>query len=344
MTRPRQPSPQYKLALFTLAIFFTASALLPAPALAAPAAAPPVPVAPSGSTTDTTPTFQWTRVAGATAYQLEVIKNGVTVYVVGVPSSACTATLCSKTPATVLDFIPHVFRVRAKVAGVWGAWSALRVFVVQAPGFSNNFNGSEGFWIDINGPWLAGPNTLYSEGAAGEYSSIAYPALYSTFTVQAKMRRNSCPDCALLNGLFFRGNPGSTDPAQFYWNNTFMFGYTNEGKFIIGWVRDGAQFTPTGFVDSPAIVPGGFNILKVTANGAYMQFFINGQLVADGQFTVFNDGYVGLFLQGDTGRLDVDYATLTLTAPAAPDAAADAAGVLHLDDSMAVPFDLFGSP
>jgi len=73
--------------LFLSAILLLSIALLPAAAQAAPAAAPPVPKQPSGKTTDTTPTFVWTGVAGATAYQLQVMQ----VYTIGVATSACGA-------------------------------------------------------------------------------------------------------------------------------------------------------------------------------------------------------------------------------------------------------------
>lgn len=351
MKSPLFSSRLHKLLTGTLAILLAASTLLPgaaAPAQAAPHAAPPVPIQPAGETADTTPTFQWTKVAGASAYQLDVWKSGASLYVVGAPSSACGATLCSKTPATVLDFVPHLFRVRAKVAGVWEAWSPFKSFEVLAPGFMSNFNGGAGTtgWVNVHGGanWIPGATTVYSEGSANEFDSLAYIAVYSTFTYEARLRRSGCPGCIKINGLFFRGNPGELDPGNFIWMDTFYFLYHNAGQYSIGWIRNGSAFSPTGYVASPHIVLNSWNRLKVTANGDYMRFYINNVLVADGHFNTFGNGYVGLAFYDDDGRFDIDYANLSLSAPAAPDAAADAAGVLHLDESMAVPFDPFGSP
>jgi len=46
-----------------------------------------------------------------------------------------------------------------------------------------------------------------------------------------------------------------------------------------------------------------WNVLKVTANGTYMRFYINNTLVADGNFYAYGDGYEGLTFLHDTGPL-----------------------------------------
>lgn len=344
MQRSKGPSQLHSITLAALAALMAAGTLLaPGAALAAPAGAPPVPKAPAGEITDTTPTFQWTKVAGATAYQLDVWQGG-SIYVVGVSSSACTATLCSKTPATVLAFATHLFRVRAKVSGVWGPWSVFRAFKIVSSGFNSQFSSTTDGWLSVHGSWFLGATTIYSEGSSSQVNSLYYPAVFSTFTYEARLRRSGCPACGLANGLYFRGSPFSLS-IFFHWNNGFWFSYTNEGTFAIAWFEDGGFVSPTGgWVPHSAIVPNGYNLLKVTANGSYMQFFINGVLIADGYFDAFSSGHVGVNFFNDAGRLDVDYANLSTSAPAGPTAASQADGVLHLDDSMAVPFDPTGSP
>lgn len=91
------------------------------------------PLSPAGTITDTTPTYKWTREAGATQYRYQLMKGTTTVYTRTVGSGACGASTCSNTPATVLGFATYKWRVRAMVSDIWKPYSAFKTFTVEKP-------------------------------------------------------------------------------------------------------------------------------------------------------------------------------------------------------------------
>ncbi|MEK6751024.1 MAG: hypothetical protein AABZ00_02060, partial [Chloroflexota bacterium] len=93
----------------------------------------PATIAPKGTIADTTPTYKWAKIAGATQYRYQLVKSGVTVYTKTVPASVCGATTCANTPINVLGAFTYSWRVQAMVGGVWGVNSAYTSFTIPAP-------------------------------------------------------------------------------------------------------------------------------------------------------------------------------------------------------------------
>ncbi|MFH2038292.1 MAG: M12 family metallo-peptidase [Chloroflexota bacterium] len=93
----------------------------------------PVTKKPIGITTDKTPTYQWTKITGATNYQYQLYRGSTKIYTRSVASGACGSSRCSNTPTTSLAYTAYKWRVRAKVGGVWQAFSGFRNFTIQAP-------------------------------------------------------------------------------------------------------------------------------------------------------------------------------------------------------------------
>jgi len=91
----------------------------------------PRPRTPSGDITDKTPRYVWTKVSGATKYQIQLRKGTTLIYNKYISSGACGTSTCSRTPATVLGFFTYKWRVRAKASGVWGPWSSYKTFTVK---------------------------------------------------------------------------------------------------------------------------------------------------------------------------------------------------------------------
>jgi len=89
------------------------------------------PQTPSGDITDRTPKYTWTKVTGATNYQIQLSQGTTLIYNEYPTSSTCETSTCSKTPTTVLGYDDYKWRVRAKVEGVWGIWSAYKTFSVK---------------------------------------------------------------------------------------------------------------------------------------------------------------------------------------------------------------------
>jgi hypothetical protein len=92
----------------------------------------PTPQTPTGTITDTTPTYKWTKVTGATQYHIKLVKGTTTVYIKSVASSACGTTTCTSTPSTALGLFSYKWKVQAQVDGVWSAYSAFKTFTVAS--------------------------------------------------------------------------------------------------------------------------------------------------------------------------------------------------------------------
>jgi hypothetical protein len=95
----------------------------------------PVPntLAPIGTLYTTTPAYKWSKVTGATQYQLDVYLGDVLLLTTPVPSGACGSSTCQFKPAVALADGAYRWQVRAYAGGAWWGWSALRNFSVVNP-------------------------------------------------------------------------------------------------------------------------------------------------------------------------------------------------------------------
>jgi hypothetical protein len=98
----------------------------------------PTPLLPTGTISDTTPTYKWTKIPGATHYQYQLMKGTTTVYTKTVAASVCGATYCLNTPTNILTNAIYKWHVRAMIAGVWRNYSAYKTFTLFVP--------KAGFW------------------------------------------------------------------------------------------------------------------------------------------------------------------------------------------------------
>ena len=302
------------------------------------AAAPtvPTPNSPSGTITDRTPTFNWSKITGATNYQFEVRKGTTLVYTKTVTSAACGATTCSNTPTTLLAYAAHKWRVRAKVGGVWKAWSAFKNFSVQssAGSFNSTFTSNSAGWTPVNGTWIVGGGTYQTPGVSDSFTSSRRTTNYSIFTYEVRLRRSGCSGCSY--GIMFNGSPLPVGLGA-RWNQGYGF-YINDSDQYSIWRYDygSASGLVTWTTYSPITTD--YNTLKVTYNktSKYVQFFINGVRIAYGYYSSYQSGQVGLTMFNDAtlgNRLYVDWATLSLTAPSAMEAGD---GILVTDDGAGV--------
>jgi hypothetical protein len=92
----------------------------------------PVLVSPIGTINDRIPTFKWTKVNNATAYRYQVWQGTTKVYT-KTTDAACGSDTCARTPSNMLEYNTYKWRARAKVGGVWKAWSEYKSFNIQNP-------------------------------------------------------------------------------------------------------------------------------------------------------------------------------------------------------------------
>ena len=271
---------------------------------------------PTGTISDTTPTYLWSKISGATNYQYQLYKGSTFVYSKTVSSSACGTSTCTNTPTTVLSNGSYQWRVRAYVNGAWQAFSAYKSFTL-AIGFNSQFSSNASGWAPVNGSWSVASGSYQTTGVNGSFASSRYNAYYSTYTYQVRLYRSG--DIYSSYGILFNGTPtplGTTGR----WNKGYGFYITKNGSYTIGSYSGGAWTSLVDWTYSSAI-SSGWNILKVTYNSlnSYTQFFINGTRVAYGYLYSYKSGVVGVAMyQSDSAsRLYVDYAVLSTSAPSA---------------------------
>ena len=93
---------------------------------------PPQPKAPVGNIYLKNPTFTWTKVPGATSYNIQVYTGSSLIINKIVPSSTCGASQCS----AVIGPLPYVTNYFWRVSaykGSWGPWSNYKYFTRLTP-------------------------------------------------------------------------------------------------------------------------------------------------------------------------------------------------------------------
>ncbi|MFH2040318.1 MAG: C39 family peptidase, partial [Chloroflexota bacterium] len=282
----------------------------------------PTPLKPSGTITDRTPTYQWSKVSGATYYQYQLYRGTTLVYTKTVSSGACGATTCSNTPTNTLAYATHKWRVRAKVGGVWKAWSPYKYFRVSVPityAFNSTFNGSKAGWWKVTGNWYLAGGKLRSFGVSNAFSSAKHSNNYANFTYEARMYRTGETNWA--NNLVIRGRPTVLSSTK-SWSPSYIFEYSNSGYFSVWEISSsGVETVLKGWTTSSAIVKNGWNTLKVVAVNSSLKFYINNILVWSGFDGTLKTGQVGFSFYRDAtaGRLDVDWARLWIPTTAEMD-------------------------
>ena len=88
----------------------------------------PTPISPIGSVLDTTPTYKWAKIAGATQYRYQLFLGAQAIYTKLVPASVCREGYCSNTPQTLLNPGTYKWKVTAMIGGVWDDYSAPLTF------------------------------------------------------------------------------------------------------------------------------------------------------------------------------------------------------------------------
>jgi|GEM_PF-2476560 len=280
---------------------------------------PPIaePISPIGLIVDTTPTYQWSPAAGATEYRYELRKSGEIVYTYTVPSSACTGDICTHTPSNVLGLAQYKWRIQVFASGVWEVYSDYLNFTVFQSGasFKSQFNTRklDSGWAQIRGTWKNSGGSYQTSGIYGFISSAVHAGSYLNVDYQALIRRvGYCTGCG--NWLYIRGKP---KPLSYYyeWNAGYSFHYNNLGYFSVWKDVNGFSIPLKYWTKSKAIRKGGWNKLRVVAEGSSLTFYINDKRVWRGNDSSLLAGQVGIgmYKDGSGGNnIYVDWARLTV--------------------------------
>jgi hypothetical protein len=98
-------------------------------------------VSPAQIVVDTTPTFTWPKISGATKYQYQLFRGNTLIYTKTVSASTCSLSNCSNTPTTVLTTGNYKWRARAFMGGLWMNYSPYKTFTLS-PGRAGYWSGA----------------------------------------------------------------------------------------------------------------------------------------------------------------------------------------------------------
>lgn len=261
---------------------------------------PPIPTAwgPNGYVVVRQPTYSFTRVLGATSYNLELYKRdrfGVEelVYSRWFLPGICGIHHCMVKPNLSLANGHYWYRVRAMVGGTLQGWSNEKPFIVYwSPEWSSNFENNAHGWVRASGGWhLVGGFYRGHQFTPNNWFSIVREHQYPTFTYTAHMYRHG--SLLTSNALRVRGRAWPLESNN-DWNNYYSFAYANDGYFSVHKIIDGNHYTIQNWTWTSAINQYGWNTLRVVGEGGTFRFFINGSKVWEGFIADRPIGYVGI--------------------------------------------------
>ena len=208
--------------------------------------------APSGSSPDTTPTYTWNAVPGATDYELVVRgRTGTAVSRTDAASSVCSGATCAVTPTTVLSGGTYAWAVQAKNANGPGLWSA--------PKF---------FWVGTSPPGqatLGGPSgTITDATPTYTWGAAANAAWYRLVVVNASggvVLDRWSPDLFVCNATGCGVTQPTPLPAGGYgwvvrtWNPAGFGAWSAAGTFTVSATAAPSRATPASAGPEPELDP-----------------------------------------------------------------------------------------
>jgi hypothetical protein len=264
-------------------------------------------ISPSGAVYVQKPPYKWTPSARSTGYVLKVTNtdNGVVVVNASVSTSVCKSTACSYTPSVSLYGGNYKFEVAAKNSYGQSALSAPMTFLA---GFNSSFNGSSTGWkAQAGGGWSTSSYYYYTSGSFNKWSTARYNGTYTNFDFSAQLKRK--------NGVYFDGTnywapanaifvrQGASFSSTNEWYPGYMFAYYDWGSlghtpaFAIWRYEANGTYTIVVFANTNAVVPNGWNVLRITATGGTFNFYINDVSVYGLTDASFSRGSVGVGMQ-----------------------------------------------
>jgi len=187
------------------------------------------------------------------------------------------------------------------------------VYYAKQTGFNSSFNGTKKGWEVHKGTWVLNPTNYQTTGVKKYFSSIGYNGQYYPLSYTVRMKRKGCSGCA--NGLIIRGKGTRLYPDG-VWDEGYFFEYLNKGYISVWKIKGWSENQLKGWTKKSVVNKGGWNTLKVVAQGSTLKFYVNGTKVWQGTDSTFKSGRVGITMfrnKSSTGnKLKVDWATLTI--------------------------------
>jgi hypothetical protein len=297
------------LFVLVLSMFFTTAGAQAQDTRGVPA---PVLISPHGTRLDTTPTYKWYKVTGATKYEFQVWTGTTKVLDQSTKSGECSTTTCEKTPLVTLGYNVYKWRVRAYQI-TWSPWSAFKQFVLTPPSFSSNFNLGFGGWTrKVGANWNLYDGYMYTLGAVDQYSSAYYPkGQFTNFDYSVRIRGQGV----------YGGSPcivvrmGNKVGYESEWYPGYSFCFDNSGFIWVSLSKDdGSYETLIEGKHTDDIKPYDWNTLRVVAKSSKFWFYVNGTFAGLVTNSYRSRGYVGVMARHSNyyynEEVDVDWVKL----------------------------------
>lgn len=275
----------------------------------------PIIVSPGGVTGDSTPIFKWGSISGASQYQVQVYKGSTILIDETVKSSSCSSYICKYTMPYYLADYSYRWRVRSYSGSAWHSYTDFASFTVKSKisGFNSQFVNNATGWSVVSGGWGIYNGTYRSLGTYQKSVSVAHENNYPILDFTVAIKRTG--DQYGANRITFWGTPEPLFGTN-HWYQGFTFQYTNDQKFLIYKSIAGFESIVVPWTDTNYIQPYGWNKIRIVANAStsYIQFYINGHLIAYGWDTSLRNGRVGFGMYKNvdaSSPIYVDYAILT---------------------------------
>jgi len=286
---------------------------------------------PGSTLTDATETFTWSdNGASVSKYWLYIgfsvgendihdsgdLGTATSTSVSGLPTDGSTVYVRFWYYIGVLPILAEGEEVQPSVqAGSWYYEDYTYTAATGSSGFDEEFNGDISNWDQHSGVWTNYDNwALHAADAsqtASLWATVSYNLdTYSDLDYSVPLWRNG--DDGSANTLFIRSD--NTFGSDGVCSTCYLFQYARDGYYSVWKGVSGGYTALQSWTFTSAINQGSdWNHLRVVAQGANLDFYINATLVWSGTDSTLTSGRVGISAYKSTSLdLWVDWATLTM--------------------------------
>jgi hypothetical protein len=242
-----------------------------------------VPVSPVNSVVyGRAPYFTFRRNYDAKAYSVQVREYGSgTILYTYQGAYTCTNYVCWMRPDTKLNMAgaaytgDYEWRVSSKEGTIWHVYSSWAPFYVIDNGFNSTFDVNYKNWNVWDGLWMwdAAKGRIWTTGDVNYYNSMYFSYYFPSFDYTVRMKRKL--NEGNTNSLVVWGKPSATTGSHM-WHDGYYVNYRNNKQVSIWKVVGGSWTGVFEIVDCAAVVPFGWNEIRVVGIYPYLDLWLNG--------------------------------------------------------------------
>jgi hypothetical protein len=271
----------------------------------------PTPTAPSGCTTDRTPTFRWSGVK-ASSWYLQIRRSNKAYRNIRLRGTCTSCRYTLPTSKRLAYSNAYKWRIAAYVSGRW-YYSAYKTFQVarscRSCGFYSNFTSNATGWKYYSpAKWYRGGGNLYTRGYTSRTTFCYYNKSWgSVYDYSARVRRTTSRTYANYIQTHVRTTPRSSTGYPY---QGLYYAYANTGRYYLGYIRAGRFYQLRGWTSSSRISKYGWNTMMVKARGRTLYLYMNGRALVRVNNWPFSSGMVDVGMYSTGGTFQTTWAKL----------------------------------